>query len=82
MATKTELNILAREVLHLIEKEGVPQKMAIMSVLRAHKDIKWDDGLMVEIGTEITALRQEQKKQDIEPKKPFSTFIEKSLKDD
>ncbi len=78
MATPTELDILAREAWHLIDKEHVKQEMAVMSVLNAHKDIVWCDGIKKEIGVRISILRQEQKKQPASPN-PFSTHIERTL---
>jgi len=79
MATNRELDILAREAWHLINKEGVKQEMAVMSVLNAHKDIVWYDGIKKDIGVRISTLRQEQKKQTAKSAKPFATFAEKSL---
>ena len=80
MATERELEILAREALHLIEREGVPEGMAKQSVLNAHKDIRRTDGIMRAIGEKMTAIRKTHKEP---PKsKVFVTHIEKSLRDD
>lgn len=84
MATERELDILARETLYM-EKEGVPRKMAVMSVLRSHKDIVWCDGIMKDIGVKISEIRKTKRQKEASiPKstKPFATFAEKSFKDD
>lgn len=63
MATKQEINLVACEVLPLIEGHSgwgrVPQRSAILTVLRSHKKIIWHDGIMRDIGIRISELKKE-----------------------
>jgi len=84
MATARELDILAREALHFIDNEHIPQTIAIMTVLNAHKDIKWCDGIKRDIGTRISQIRKAERQKKASKGKsayPFPTFAEKSFKD-
>lgn len=82
MATEREIDILAREVLHLMEIEGVPEKMAKQSVLNAHKDIEWTDGIMKDIGVRIWEIKKSRETQETaKPSRNFTTLAEKTAKD-
>lgn len=85
MATEKEIDILAREALHLVEREDVLESMAKQSVLNAHKDIRRTDGIMKAIGVRMSEIRTERKartaaqEQVATSTKKFATFAERSL---
>ena len=84
MATELELQILAREAWHLIHNEHVPEKMAVTSVLKAYKDIMWYGGIKRDIGIRISDIRKAERQKEThmsKSAKSFTTFAEKSVKD-
>jgi len=82
MATETELNILAREALFLMKREGATREIAKQVALNAHKDIKWTEGIMRAIGERMSEIQKAEGQKEVsatKSAKPFATFAERSI---